>query len=815
MEDERSELVKKLPWSAEIFLPTDKLNIQQQVDGLKRVVDLNQNRLFQVYSQQLRALRDRYENTKRCFIVGNGPSLNKTDLSQLEGEVTFCVNGFFLKMPELNWTPTFYVVEDHLVAEDRADAINAIDGPTKLFPAYLAYCLDEGPNTIFFNHRGRISYPDGFDFSKDASRVTYTGCTVTFTCMQLAHYMGFREIYLIGVDASYEIPDDAKANDSYGTGILDMDSDDPNHFHPDYFGKGFRWHDPQVEKMIDAYTEARRVTDGLSRPIYNATLGGALEVFERRSYSDIFPSAISADQLTELTDSREPGNSITKRELEASAKLERAETHKSAYPKVALIDMTAAGGTTATGALKASLFSDWPRERLLQITSENNEDIYIQGAPITSVESHLVTRSAHHASQIVAAFDADVLLYRPLPELPILQNVYEQACAISGASRIVWMMDDWPAKLQFEGHPESEYWDAKLRAAFQSADALFSISDAMSKAYKLRYASAFIPIANGIDPAKWKSARQKTTRPYRIRYAGNLSDAMSLNTLLNLAKAVEVIAETHDVTLDIQTGEYWANLSAEQFASFKSTRLNTVPLSNSDYRAWMMEADLSVIAYNFDDLSKSYVRYSMANKLPELLASGSVLFAIGPEDNATIEYLSHNDLGIRVTTGSVDAIEEALSKTLRSSHEWALISQKQKQFAQTNLRLSDMRDKFSQQIRLAAKRRRSKPDGLNQAFLDFLVAPHSASLRFNARTMTKRPEHLKLSKPKRMLRFYKGWRGVIAGAAVLLSALPTLIALISNDWTSVFITLGPVAAVTLIVAFLAYLFTVLEDHHYQ
>ena len=36
-----------------------------------------------------------------------------------------------------------------------------------------------------------------------------------------------------------------------------MPSDDPNHFHPDYFGKGFRWHDPQVNKMIEAYQRPR------------------------------------------------------------------------------------------------------------------------------------------------------------------------------------------------------------------------------------------------------------------------------------------------------------------------------------------------------------------------------------------------------------------------------------------------------------------------------------------------------------------------------------------------------------------------------
>ena len=175
-----------------------------------------------------------------------------------------------------------------LVAEDRCEQINALKGMTKLFPIYLAYCLDEGPDTLFFNHRPRKSAPHGFDFSTDAGEVTYAGCTVTFTALQFAFYMGFEEIYLIGVDFSYSIPESAKADKAYNVDIIDMDEDDVNHFNKDYFGKGYRWHEPQVEKMGRAYEEARRVTALNGVRIYNATKGGKLEVFERRDYDSLF-----------------------------------------------------------------------------------------------------------------------------------------------------------------------------------------------------------------------------------------------------------------------------------------------------------------------------------------------------------------------------------------------------------------------------------------------------------------------------------------------------------------------------------------------
>ncbi len=814
LEHQRSELINRLPWSAEIFLPTKKISLEEQVEGLKRVANLQEKRLFRTYSSRLNFLRDKYKNTKRCFIIGNGPSLNQTDLSQLEGEVTFCVNGFFLKMPELSWTPTFYVVEDHLVAEDRADAINSLRGPTKLFPAYLAYCLNEGPDTVFFNHRSRVSFPDGFDFSTDASRITYTGCTVTFTCMQLAHFMGFREIYLIGVDASYDIPDDAKHADNYGTGILDMESDDPNHFHPDYFGKGYRWHDPQVHKMLDAYAEARRVTDALGRPIYNATAGGKLEVFERRAYSEIFPAAMPSETPRALEENETNSVKRTKSKLEIEARRVQRETHNSSFPKVALIDMTPADGNTATGALKRRLFEGWPEERLLQVYAESRYEISIAGAPRTRSEGPLMTQSAYHASQVIAAYDADVIIYRPLPERQILHEVFKSACELSNASKIVWMMDDWPAKLEFDGDPEANFWNENLLECLASANAHLSIGDMMSAAYLERYGLDFFPIANGIEPNNWPPGEPRTSGPLLIRYSGNLSESMSLFSLLKLAETIEKLENSPDICFEIQTRDHWADLHAEKFSRFKRTSVKVAALSEAEYRTWITEADISVIAYNFDEATKPYVRYSMANKLPEILASGSSLLAIGPAEIATIDYLLQHELGVCITQNSSQKIEEVLRRTLGSKERRKALGHKQREHALRNLNVGNVRNRFWTHIRSAAKERNPNRTNLNEAYLEYLVAPNSHLSSREIVTIKDKPEHLKFSKPRRMLRFYVGWRGILATATVALSALPAIYGLLTNSWGLMIVMLGPVIAIVMVILFFAYLFTVLEDHHY-
>jgi len=237
-------------------------------------LSLNERRLLQLKN---------CHKGQRAFIIGNGPSLNLCDITKLRNETTFGVNSIFLNSHQLR--PSYYVVEDVYVAEDRAVQINSYDPQVKIFGNYLKYCLSGSPNTIWLNVLFRYdNYPNFPHFSENAARYVWVGGTVTYICLQLAYYMGFDHIYLIGFDHNYQIPSSAEKT---GNKILSKASD-PNHFHPDYFGKGFRWHDPKVERMEKAYQKAKKVFEADGRKIYNATVGGKLEVFERVDYSKLF-----------------------------------------------------------------------------------------------------------------------------------------------------------------------------------------------------------------------------------------------------------------------------------------------------------------------------------------------------------------------------------------------------------------------------------------------------------------------------------------------------------------------------------------------
>ena len=637
------ELLKKLPSRAPIYLPTDKIPMADKIKGIEHVIRIYKQDLDAEYRPRLRALRERFNGSKRCFLIGNGPSLNVTDLAMLKNEVTFAVNGFFLKATDLDWTPTFYVVEDHLVAEDRAKWINEFKGPIKFFPSYLGYMFDKSDDTIFYNHRPRKSYPHGFDFSLEADKITYTGCTVTFSMMQLAAYLGFEEIYLIGVDASYEIPKDAQEGKDYSVGVLDMKSDDPNHFDPDYFGKGFRWHDPQVEKMVEAYAEARKVLEEqTSQRIYNAGIGGKLEVFERRSFASLFPLARTPDQVAADNEAR------------------KAAKDAATYPNLLILDMTAMGNGSATGEIKATLLGNWAKSRILQVARHGKDGLaLVRPLPDGSYQTTVVTPEVARAE--IEAFAPEVAMYRPVPDVPWLHTFSMDVIKAKNLPLVTWIMDDWPARLEVEKPEQARTLLPDLAALIKASAGLLSICQSMSDAFKTRYGADFTHIANGINPADWPQPRKHAAGPMLVRYSGGLAADMTLASVLRVARMVEKLANSGvDITFEINTQKWWLDKSGAVFNDFKHTTISSASLPTEAYRAWLSAADLVIIAYNFDPETLRYVRYSMANKTPECLASGAALLAIGPRDIATIGYLAGSGAAHVVDKDTDAAVEAAL-----------------------------------------------------------------------------------------------------------------------------------------------------------
>ncbi|MCH7867677.1 MAG: DUF115 domain-containing protein [Myxococcales bacterium] len=234
--------------------------------------------------ERLLDYRDRHRG-QRCFILGNGPSLAKMDLRPLAGEWTFGMNRIYLLFEQMGFLPSYYCAANDLVIDQFAQDIAALSMPKFLNWNGRSHFDPNDASLLFL--RQALTLSDFF--GRDLARPICSGGTVTFLALQVAYYMGFQQVVLIGVDHNFV--DKGTPNRA----VTRTAETDENHFHPDYFPKGSRWQLPDLLRSEEAYRLAREAYQADGREIVDATVGGALEVFDKADYSDLVEFEDDAD----------------------------------------------------------------------------------------------------------------------------------------------------------------------------------------------------------------------------------------------------------------------------------------------------------------------------------------------------------------------------------------------------------------------------------------------------------------------------------------------------------------------------------------
>ncbi|GAB5434719.1 MAG: hypothetical protein EpisKO_40890 [Epibacterium sp.] len=226
------------------------------------------------------SLRNRYKG-QRCFVLGNGPSLTVADLELLKDEVTFAANKIYLCFDETDWRPTFYSVEDLLVAQSCRPEILAVDRTTKIFADHMLPYLPRQANHHYARWLPPMDNRSPFrEFSADLTKGICWGSTITYSMLQMAVHMGFEEIYILGLDHSYVEPK------TKHDGAL-VSEGEVNHFHPEYRKPGERWHYPVLDRLEHSYQFAKDYCDALGIKIYNASRFSKLDIFPRADLDEV------------------------------------------------------------------------------------------------------------------------------------------------------------------------------------------------------------------------------------------------------------------------------------------------------------------------------------------------------------------------------------------------------------------------------------------------------------------------------------------------------------------------------------------------
>ena len=221
------------------------------------------------YAPKLEQFKDKHKG-EDCFIIGNGPSLRRMDLRPLKDYYTFGLNKIYLLFNKVDLNLSYHVAVNKLVIEQSAEEFENLSCPS--FLTYkTAHSLIRPLKHIFYIYTG-----GPYTFHKDLMQKISEGYTVTFVAMQIAYYMGFQRVFLIGVDHNFQAA--GKPNEKQL-----LKGKDQNHFDPNYFS-GKEWQLPDIEASELSYHHARFQFQRFERQILDATVDGKLTIFPNISY---------------------------------------------------------------------------------------------------------------------------------------------------------------------------------------------------------------------------------------------------------------------------------------------------------------------------------------------------------------------------------------------------------------------------------------------------------------------------------------------------------------------------------------------------
>lgn len=251
------------------YIDAGRQNCIQSVEPVLSCEKMN-DLLYENWKTDIRKFKNSIKN-KRIFIIATGPSIRLEDLELLDKnhELTMGMNGVYYLFSDTEWRPTYYVVSDGRAIREYDENCKRDAMPkTEKFLSdnYLDFWKESRDETYHCFRQEQQPYH--LQFSEDCAECVYAGSTVVYACLQLASYMGAKELYLLGCDFSFSKDMTAGDNHCYKKKDVEYAFD--------------------FEHVTKAYEKAKEYADKHGIKIYNATRGGKLEIFERVDFDSLF-----------------------------------------------------------------------------------------------------------------------------------------------------------------------------------------------------------------------------------------------------------------------------------------------------------------------------------------------------------------------------------------------------------------------------------------------------------------------------------------------------------------------------------------------
>lgn len=260
------------------------MRFYRYLDKLNYVVlwifNILSNIYFFIRIDKRKMIKKNHELKKRndtCYIICNGPSLNKTDIMKIQDADTITVNFFYKGDKYKEFESDFHIaIDDAFYSDDNLIYLNEIlktKKTTKLVIKQRALHLFEGNKRVYGTYAKQIQYGDKVCFNLLKNMTA--PINVSIMAVQLALSLEYKKIYLLGVDFSEFVLKNGKTEHFY--------SEDDHEDEVLRKGDELRWFSIAYAHHYALYAYAKK--HGVE--IYNATPDTYLDAYPYANYDEI------------------------------------------------------------------------------------------------------------------------------------------------------------------------------------------------------------------------------------------------------------------------------------------------------------------------------------------------------------------------------------------------------------------------------------------------------------------------------------------------------------------------------------------------
>ena len=312
----------------------------------------------------------------------------------------------------------------------------------------------------------------------------------------------------------------------------------------------------------------------------------------------------------------------------------------------------------------------------------------------------------NNASKIILSDEFKVWLDEYKPEVLYLQ-VHSLETIVFAQNLIDYLkipsaihfMDDWPSTINNKSILK-KYWnkkiDQELKKLLNKVSLHLSISDAMGKEYTRRYHKDFIAFHNPIELTSWmkhtKTSFDLKGNTIKILYSGRIGIGIA-SSLYEVAKAIDAMNEQDDrIRLFIQSPTE-EKIVLSRLSGFKCVTINPTVEYNK-LPVIFSDADLLLLANDFNEKGMAYLKYSMPTKASEYMISGTPVFLYTPKESAVYQVFEKNGCAYCLNVQDTDEVIKSIQFLIDNKDYRKKISTNAVNYAKENFNADKVRENF-------------------------------------------------------------------------------------------------------------------------